>query len=224
MESTMRSAAAGFTPRTVTDAALENIQTAEIHLSDSRLHLVPAPASSAGPTYEVLYADPPWSYSAGGKRNVKNHYPTMSIERICDLRVCDLAADDCALFMWATAPLLPEAFRVLEAWGFTYKTVAFTWVKRNKIAPSWFWGMGNWTRQNAEFCLLATRGNPKRVSKAVHSVLDDRIARHSEKPQSARDRIVELMGDVPRLEMFARTATPGWAVWGNEVPSDVEVS
>lgn len=176
--------------------------------------------------YQIIYADPPWSYkdkAAAGKRGASFKYPVMSIEDIKKLPIKDLAADDCALFMWVTMPKLNEVFSVIEAWGFEYKTVAFTWVKKNKKSDSWFWGMGRWTRANAELCLLATKGKPKRVSAGVHSILDDPVMRHSQKPDSARQRIVELMGDIPRIELFAREKVEGWDSWGNEVDNDIEL-
>ncbi len=172
--------------------------------------------------YNVIYADPPWSYG----RNTVNgaaakHYPTMSISDICALPVAELADKDCALFLWATFPQLKEAFRVMEAWGFGYKTLAFLWLKQNRKADSWFYGMGFWTRSNAEVCLLATKGHPKRQCAGVHQFVISRIEEHSRKPQEVRDKIVMLMGDVPRVELFARQKTPGWDVWGNEVESDL---
>ena len=107
-------------------------------------------------TYEIIYADPPWRYSAKKVQGAaENHYPTMSIDELCALPVAELAAKDSALFMWATFPQLPEALRLIRAWGFTYKSVAFVWLKKNKKADSWFYGLGFWTRANAEICLLA---------------------------------------------------------------------
>lgn len=128
-----------------------------------------------------------------------------------------LADENCALFLWITFPLLKEIWRVVKAWGFTYKTVAFVWIKQNKKADSLFWGMGYWTRANAEICILATKGSPKRYSRRVHQVLITHIEEHSKKPGEARNRIEQLMGDVPRVELFARREAPGWDVWGNEV-------
>lgn len=125
--------------------------------------------------------------------------------------------------MWVTMPKLNECLQVIEAWGFEYKTVAFTWVKKNKKSDSWFWGMGRWTRANAEVCLLATKGNPKRMSAAVHSVIDSRIQQHSQKPDEVRKRIVALMGDIPRIELFARQKIKGWDSWGNEIKSDIKL-
>lgn len=147
----------------------------------------------------------------------------MGIDEIRALPVAELAEKDCALFLWVTVPCLLEGLSVLQAWGFQYKTIAFVWIKQNKKVDSLFWGMGYWTRSNAEFCILATRGSPKRQSAGVHQVIVSHIEEHSKKPQEARERIVQLMGDVPRIELFARQKTPGWDVWGNEVESDIEM-
>lgn len=174
--------------------------------------------------FEIIYADPPWEYrdkAAAGNRGAVFKYPVMGGSDLASLPVGSLAAKDCVLFLWVTMPKLNEVFRLIEAWGFSYKTVAFTWVKRNKKSSTWFWGMGRWTRSNAELCLLATKGNPRRVSAAVHSVIDDPVGRHSAKPDIVRDKIVELCGDLPRIELFARNKAPGWEVWGNEVESSV---
>lgn len=145
----------------------------------------------------------------------------MRIEEICALPVADIAAKDSALFMWATFPQLKEAFRVMEAWGFQYKTLAFLWLKQNRKADTWFYGMGFWTRSNAEVCLMATRGHPKRRNAGIHQFVVARIEEHSKKPDVVRDKIVQLMGDVPRIELFARQKTPGWDAWGNEIENDI---
>ena len=148
-------------------------------------------------TYEIIYADPPWRYSAKKVQGAaENHYPTMSISELCALPVADLAAKDSALFLWATFPQLPEALRLIQAWGFTYKSVAFVWLKQNRKSPGWFYGLGFWTRGNAEVCLLATRGHPKRQSANVHQFIISPVREHSRKPEEARDKIVALMGDV----------------------------
>ena len=148
----------------------------------------------------------------------------MSIAEIKALPVAALAAPDCALFLWITFPMLQEGWSVMEAWGFTFKTVAFVWIKQNRKSDTLFTGMGYWTRANAEICLLATCGHPKRQAKDVQQVVVSRIEEHSKKPAEARRRIERLMGDVPRIELFARQVTPGWDVWGNEVPCDVDLS
>lgn len=176
--------------------------------------------------YKVIYADPPWSYKVwskkGAGRSAESHYPTMNIEDIKALPVKELADKDCALFLWITFPMLREAWSVMDAWGFTYKSVAFVWIKQNKKTPSLFWGMGYWTRANAELCVIATKGSPKRESKAVHQVIISPVEEHSKKPDEARQRIVQLMGDVPRIELFARKSSPGWDVWGNEAPDSID--
>lgn len=177
--------------------------------------------------YQIIYADPPWNFKGYDlkkeARYVGNKYPVMSIRDICNLPVGGVAADDCVLFMWVTMPKLNECFQVIKAWGFEYKTIGFTWVKRNKKSPTWFWGMGRWTRSNAELCLIATKGKPQRISAAVSSVVDTPIERHSKKPDVVRERIVSLLGDIPRIELFARHKTKGWDVWGNEVTNDIEL-
>ena len=178
--------------------------------------------------YEVIYADPPWAFRVRSEKgkglSAECHYPTMTLEEICALPVQEIAADDSVLFMWATFPNLREAFDVIDAWGFTYKTVAFVWVKQNKKSDSLFWGMGYWTRANAEICLLATKGHPKRISNKVHQVIVSHIEEHSKKPAETRERIIELVGDVPRVELFARQKTHGWDTWGNEVENDLELA
>ena len=176
--------------------------------------------------YKIIYADPPWAYrdkALAGNRGAVCKYPVQSKEWLESLKVRDIADTDAILFLWVTMPKLDEAFDLITAWGFQYKTVAFTWVKRNRKSPSWFWGMGRWTRANAELCLLATKGQPKRVSAAVHSIIDTPIEEHSKKPAVVRDRILSLMGGVKRIELFARQKADGWDAWGNEVKSDIDL-
>ena len=173
--------------------------------------------------YQIIYADPPWSYrdkAKAGNRGAACKYPTQSKNWLDELPVIEIADDNCILFLWVTMPKLNECWDLIEKWGFEYKTVAFTWVKRNKIQPTWFWGMGRWTRANAELCLLATKGKPKRINAGVHSVIDTSIEAHSKKPNETKDRILKLVGDLPRIELFARQKTMGWDVWGNEVLDD----
>ena len=148
----------------------------------------------------------------------------MSIDELCALPVETLAEKDCLLFLWATFPQLPEALRLIQAWGFTFKTVAFVWLKLNKKSPTWFYGLGYWARGNAEICLLAKRGKPKRRSAGVHQFIISPVEEHSKKPDVTRDKIIELAGDLTRVELFARQKTPGWDVWGNEVDSDLSLT
>ena len=153
---------------------------------------------------------------------VERHYPTMPLEDIKALPVSELAGPDCVLFLWATFPMLQEALEVIKAWGFKYKTVAFTWVKLAPKSDGIFWGLGYWTRSNAEICLLATKGQPKRQAKNVHQVIISHVQEHSRKPDEARHRIDALMGDVPKVELFARQTAQGWDVWGSEVECSAE--
>lgn len=172
--------------------------------------------------YNIIYADPPWgfeTYTKGsGNGNVLNHYETMDFETLKNLSVQNICEKDCVLLLWATFPNLEKALELGKAWGFKYKTNAFTWVKKNKKADSYFTGMGYYTRANAEICLLFTKGNPlKRLSKSVRQICDARIQEHSKKPAEIRDRIVELFGDIPRAELFARQKAEGWDCIGDEI-------
>ena len=174
--------------------------------------------------YKIIYADPAWSYkdkALAGNRGAGCKYDVMSINNIKNLPVKELADKDCVLFMWVTMPKLNECFDVIKACGFEYKTVGFTWVKLNKNKPTPFMGMGRWTRANAELCLIATKGKPSRISASVRSIIETPIERHSKKPNEVRDRIVELMGNLPRVELFAREKADGWDSWGNEIESDI---
>lgn len=174
--------------------------------------------------YKIIYADPPWRYERSGVQGAaEKHYATMSLDELKKLPISELSDKDCALFMWATFPQLREALELIEAWGFQYKTVAFVWLKKNKVADSWFYGLGFWTRGNAEICLFATKGKPKRNSAGVHQFIIAPIAAHSKKPDEARDKIIQLMGDIPRIELFARQPMEGWDVWGNEVECSIEI-
>ena len=168
--------------------------------------------------YNIIYADPAWSYQ--GKMmnsSVTDHYNVMSIDDICNLPVNDIAAENSILFMWVTLPKLNEFMKVVSAWGFEYKPTAFVWVKKNKKADSFFMGLGRWTRANPEICVLATKGKIERKSKSIRQLQVFPLDKHSKKPDQFRDLIVELCGDLPRIELFARQKTPGWDVWGNEV-------
>ena len=183
--------------------------------------------SKAFQKYSVILADPPWSYDdkALNRGGAERFYRTLSEQAIAELPVAGIAAKDSILFLWATYPKIAEALAVIAAWGFTYKTAAFTWVKRNTVTPSLFWGMGRWTRSNAEICLLATRGKPSRAEdgKGVHSIIEAAVMRHSAKPAETKDRILKLTGDVPRIELFAREVTPGWHAVGNEVNNGADI-
>lgn len=169
--------------------------------------------------YNIIYADPPWKY--GGGMNKKTfqglatvHYPTMKTKEICALPVP--SAEDCILFMWVTPPQMEDGLKVMKAWGFKYKTVGFTWIKTYSSGKPCV-GLGYYTRSNAEMCLIGVKGNIKRINNTVSSVIISERERHSKKPDEVRERIVELMGDLPRIELFARETFPGWDCWGNEI-------
>lgn len=177
--------------------------------------------------YGVIYADPPWKYTvwggAGTDRAAENHYPTMELAGIKGLPVERLAADDCALFLWAVMPQLPDAFDVIKAWGFEFKTVAFVWVKTTKDEERPATGMGYWTRANAEICILATRGNPVRLNADVSQVVQTPRREHSRKPDEVAARIERLVPG-PYIELFSRRPREGWDMWGNQADSESEVA
>ena len=139
----------------------------------------------------------------------------MSVDDICNIDVNRVADDNSVLLMWVTDPYLLDAFKVMESWGFNYKTVGFTWVKTNK-SKGYFTGMGYWTRSNPEMCLLGTKGKPKRLDMSVKQLVVSQRREHSRKPDEVYDRI-EKMLEGPYLEMFARNTRQGWDNFGNEV-------
>lgn len=166
--------------------------------------------------YNIIYADPPWRYWESGNKNQSEHYQTMTIDDICKLPIKDISAEDSVLFLWVTYPILAEAFRVIESWGFKYSTAAFVWVKKNKAADSPFFGCGSWTRANSELCLLATRGSVQRLDATISQIVESPIEEHSKKPDIVRELIERLVGKLPRVELFCRHPADGWDIWGNE--------
>jgi len=169
--------------------------------------------------YNVIYADPPWSFKTfsdkGKDRSPENHYNVMSLQDICNLPIDKISNDNSVLLMWVVDPLLDKAFKVIEAWGFKYKTVGFTWAKTNKKSLGFFTGLGYWTRGNPEMCLLATKGKPKRISKSVPQLVVEQRREHSRKPDIMYNHIENLL-EGPYIELFARTKRPGWDSWGNQ--------
>ena len=163
-------------------------------------------------SYPVICADPPWRYehAESESRAIENQYPTMSLEEICALPVSEIATEDAVLYLWVTSPKLAEGMKVIEAWGFTYRT-SMVWVK-DRI------GMGYWARQRHELILIATRGSPPTPPPAVRpdSVLESARVEHSAKPAAFYEMIERLYPAWPRLEMFCRSPRPGWSVWGNQ--------
>jgi N6-adenosine-specific RNA methylase IME4 len=169
--------------------------------------------------YGAVYADPAWTYqdkALAGNRGAGCKYDLMTDAELYAMPVSELCAKDCICFMWVTYPKLAEGLQLMSAWGFQYKTVAFTWVKRTTANNKLFWGMGRWTRANPEICILGTKGHPKRVNAGVHSVIESPIGPHSRKPQEARDRINTLIGcPISKIELFARGDSVGFDGWGN---------
>jgi len=142
----------------------------------------------------------------------------MTIEEIKNLPINKLADDNCMLFIWVTFPNLQEGLDVIKAWGFTYKTLGFSWIKTNKKNGKPFFGIGYYTKSNCEVCLIGVKGKPIVVSNKVSSVIIAPREEHSKKPDIVRDKIVELCGDLPRIELFARQKAEGWDCWGDEIP------
>tara|TARA_Y100000310_G_scaffold144390_1_gene143663 strand:- start:29798 stop:30340 length:543 start_codon:yes stop_codon:yes gene_type:complete len=176
--------------------------------------------------YQIIYADPPWKYQNGGvpQAGVNAQYATMHIESIKALPIASIADNPSVLLLWATFPQMEEALSVIRAWGFTYKTLGFSWLKTNKDG-SLFFGVGYYAKSNAEVCLLGTKGKAHSlvVSNSISSAVSTLKTSHSTKPDEVRNRIVRLFGDRPRIELFARRKVEGWDCWGNEVESDIEL-
>jgi N6-adenosine-specific RNA methylase IME4 len=179
---------------------------------EERIAKVADPLNTVG-RFPLIYADPPWQYDfiSVDAWKVENHYPTMPLEEICALPVADISTKDAILFLWATAPKLADAMRVIQAWGFTYKTCA-VWDKE-------WTGMGNYFRIQHELLLIATRGEippPATENRPASIIRHKRSARHSEKPDVVYDIIEAMYPEFPKLELFARATRAGWKSWGNE--------
>jgi len=185
--------------------------------------------------YQIIYADPPWGHDDKMETHSfsqLNHYKTMTTKEICDLSIKDITDKDCVLFLWVVSPMLTDGIQVMESWGFKYKTIAFCWSKIGSDG-AWIYNLGRWTMGNIELCLLGVKGHPKRIIKNVKQLCVAIRIEHSKKPNEIRNRIVTLMGDLPRIELFARdngikdmfnyNKLEGWDCWGNEVESDIEL-
>ena len=186
--------------------------------------------------YGVICADPPWYFRSyapptaendRSRRDIEKHYATMRLPEIMAMPVREIAAKDCHLFLWATGPCLPQAFEVIKAWGFKYSGMGFVWIKQKRsidvrqirMLPTadsdLHVGLGFTTRKNAEFVLLARRGNARRIAKDVREVIIAPARQHSRKPDEAYRRIERYCAG-PRLELFSRESREGWDTWGNE--------
>lgn len=182
---------------------------------------LPAPfAGLARQHYRVILADPPWAFSTysakGLKKSAQGHYDCMSLDDIKALPVRDLADPaGCALFMWTTAPFLPEAFNVMAAWGFRYSTMG-CWAKQSSTGRGWAFGTGYVYRGAVEPWIVGALGKPARVSRGVRNLIAAPTREHSRKPDQMRADVMRLFGG-PYLELFARERAPGWDAWGNQV-------
>ena len=181
--------------------------------------------------YQVIYADPPWFYHFKGSKkygDAQQEYPVMKTKDICTMPVSKISDNQSVCFLWATMPNLIDAINVMGAWGFKYKTVAFVWIKLNKNASNMVFiekdirsGLGYFTNSNAEIVLIGTKGNNlNRARKNIKQIVLSPITKHSEKPEIVRNRITDLYGDIPRIELFARQKVNGWDSWGNEIEED----
>lgn len=177
--------------------------------------------------YNIIYADPPWQYNDKMKmkgvhgmiRGAESFYSTMNLQSIEDLGsvIQDISDKDCILFMWITMPMLPNVSNVMRKWGFKYKTCGYCWIKKTKNGKIHL-GMGHYTRGNAELCLIGIKGKKMKFkTRSQSQIIESEIKKHSEKPSIVRDKIVELVGDLPRIELFARQYADGWDCWGDEV-------
>lgn len=177
--------------------------------------------------YPVILADPPWEFRTWGRntgpngRTAEKHYRTMSTSDLCKFAIP--ATANCALFLWAVWPALPDALDLIRAWGFEYKTIAWVWTKLNPSSIGFHYGLGYYTRANSEPCLLAVRGRMAVAKKDVQALIVSPIQEHSRKPDDQYRKIERLYPTGPYLELFARRKRPGWDVWGNEVESDVVI-
>ena len=176
--------------------------------------------------YNIIYADPPWSYNDKmiGHGGAEGIYKTQDINWIKSLPIKNICAEDCVLFLWVTSPLLQEGLDTMKAWGFDYVTLAFCWIKETVLLGKQVKNLGRWTMGGVELVLLGRRGHPKRIKNNVLQAVFEVRTGHSKKPNEVRCRIVDLMGDLPRIELFARQKTDGWDVFGNEVESDIKIN
>lgn len=169
--------------------------------------------------YQIIYADPPWSYNdkmKGHSFSLDHEYSTEKKSLIASLPINNISEKDSVLFLWVVSPLLDEGIETLKAWGFKYKTLAFCWSKHTKNNKK-VSNLGRWTMGNVELCLLGVKGHPQRICKNIKQLVEAERTKHSKKPDIVRGRIVSLMGDLPRIELFARQKTPGWDAIGNEI-------
>lgn len=170
--------------------------------------------------YNIIYADPPWPYAARNNTNTlfgsgaPGKYPVMKWHEIYKLPIQQIADTNCALFLWTVPPFMPKCLQTIEEWGFRFVTKAFTWIKIDKKGDYRLL-TGHYTGSNSEDCYLGIKGSMSVINKGVKQVIATPLEEHSRKPSETRTRIVELFGDIPRIELFAREKVNGWDAWGN---------
>ena len=171
--------------------------------------------------YEIIYADPPWSYNdkmSNHSFSLDHEYETQDINWIKNLPVKDITEKNCCLFIWVVSPMLKEGIEVLESWGFKFKTIAFCWSKYSESGKE-IHNLGRWTMGNIELCLLGVKGKPNswRQCNNIKQLIKAKRTKHSAKPLEIRKRIVDLLGvNRSRIELFSRSRSNGWDSWGNE--------
>jgi len=183
--------------------------------------------------YQIIYADPPWKYRDKRNKKGKNnptgaggamkHYQCMELDDIKTLPIREISDDNCMLFLWITSPFIREGLEVINSWGFRYITIPFVWIKmKNDMTSPRKDGIGNYTPNNAEYVLLGRKGKYWRNSTKVKQILFHPKTTHSQKPDEVRNRIIDLCGDIPRIELFARNRFDGWDAWGNELSKTIQ--
>ena len=184
--------------------------------------------------YQIIYCDPPWRFTGLGSKGIRSgkmrtdkpklhrtikleeKYSTMSVEELKLLPISDLADKDCVLFLWTTDAHLPYAIEIMKSWGFDYATIGFTWLKKTNTGKQVCY-YGYWTLKGVEICLIGRKGKPKVKNHKIRQIVEAKRREHSRKPDEVRNNIVKLLGDLPRIELFAREKTEGWDAIGNEI-------
>lgn len=175
--------------------------------------------------FSILYADPPWNYNGQQQHSTTSttggaeaHYGTQTLSELKLLDVQSVSEEDAVLFLWTSSPHLDQAIELMRAWGFQYKTIAFVWEKQ-RANP------GYYTLSQCELCLVGKRGKipSPRGSRRERQFLSELRRAHSQKPNEIRNRIARMFPTQKKLELFARTATPGWSVFGNEVENGIQI-
>lgn len=178
--------------------------------------------------YQIVYADPAWEIkylkeTLAGINDYELPYDTMTDEEIINIAVKDIIADDAILFLWCIDSRIPILQRLMRNWGFEYKTVGFVWYKRSIHTNYENATMSKYTRKSCEFCFIGTRGKYLVKNPTKPQFISEPKREHSRKPDAIRTRIVEMCGDIPRVELFGRQRFEGWDIWGNDAPNETQL-